>query len=198
MSYFLLEAPLPVIVTLLVLALVCWIVSRQVGTNQARRWWRIGVLACVGVMVMITVLAWAVTTPRERVEGRTRELVEVARFDDDADRERVEGFFTSDATLHLAGRPHAEREALMARLEGLAEQNPGGFEHTVRGVTASGVRGGEAKVLLELTTLMPDSAFAGQPMPTQWELTWTRGSDGMWRISRADWLRLGPAAPTGW
>ncbi len=198
MTSLLFESPWPLFAGLLVAVLVCWIVSRRVATREARRRWRVAGLASLVSFVIVFVVAWAVTTPRERVELRTRGVVDAAGFKDERSLETLVSFLRDDVEWRIAGERQATLQGLIFRLESLIADHPNGVEHQIRRLHTDLSGPDEARSIVELTTTLHEGEMAELPFPTTWDLIWARDADGVWRLHRIDWLLLGPAAPRAW
>ncbi|MEX0885947.1 MAG: DUF4440 domain-containing protein [Phycisphaeraceae bacterium] len=205
-EYLLLEQPWPAALVLLTVAVTLF------GVGGRRRQGRLQ-LAGLGVALLaggVVVLAWGVTTPRERVAALTDELLRATEGSvDDAALRRL---LAPGATLvGPDGDDWLAGEALHGAVRGAAERF-GPVEHEVRQrtVSARGGRGGRGIAEIDLRTRINRGGAAGVPVSTRWTLHWrldggggnggggSRGG-GVWRVERVVWQAMQNRPPEpGW
>ncbi|MBI1335808.1 MAG: hypothetical protein GC164_02470 [Phycisphaera sp.] len=196
-EHLVLEEPLALTVSLLIVGFVMFLVGRQRGAKGPKRVAGVCALLAVGVYGLGTF----VTTQRERVTQITRGLVASTC---PVDMTRFRGFFdpgaelvgpTGETWMTFEGMPEKVEET--AKRMGIKEQN-------IRDIQAQVLSDGHAQTLLRVTTKL-DESNGLSTLPTTWLLTWEiktepGASHGQWRIVTVQWLRMGLNEPPrfGW
>lgn len=188
---FLFEQPWPLIAVLLAVAVVGWWILAQRG--RARASW-VTPLVCLAAAAGVWLLATLVTTEREQLADRSRELVDALA---EVDLNRVEGMLDSRVSLYLFDAPDGRnKQAILSAAEEYLGRRYTLVSHQVHDVRAQ-VRGqglGRTQVRVEAT-----AEGSRTPNMSWWQLDWVRSSpDEPWRVSAIEplWIR-GLADPTG-
>jgi hypothetical protein len=176
-EHHLLESPWVIMLLCTIAAGVCWSVSQRLRYPRPLR-----VAAAVLLMLGFAVVAAAflVTTDRERVGTRTRELVAaVAR----ADLAAVRAIFRDDARLYFFEQPEGlPLQGILDRLE--RDFIPGGSyhvtEHSVLDVQVVLDNANRARVQVRVRVT---PVATSTPYTSWWRLDYARGVDGEWRVT---------------
>lgn len=194
LAYYTLENPYPAVVVGVLAALgVFYLLVRLGKSKQAL----VAGGALLALAAGVFALAQIVETSREEVMRQTREFVDAAAAGREA---AVAALLTRDARLRVADSPISiAREPLLALVRRVGTRNP------IASYSINEVRAGreEAASLTAQVQVSASAAGGGGPLPTWWQLEWTRGDDGEWRLREIVWLTLGPSRPgasllTGW
>ncbi|HEX7010512.1 MAG TPA: hypothetical protein VF184_11050 [Phycisphaeraceae bacterium] len=186
LEHLLLERPWPLVIALLAVAAAVQVAARRRSSRRAG--WAAWLIAAGAAGVAL--LAYTVTTDRERLTQLTVELVQAAT--------QPVNLAVVDQTLHPdavlrgpGGQVWMPFQNIRWELE-QAVQRLGVTDHAIRqlGVEASGDRGRSA---LALRTHLGET---GMPVSTSWNLVWQRQSEGDWRIVEIQWLTLQDQPPT--
>ncbi len=186
-SHMLFESP-----WLLAMGLVgVGVVLRLVGQQRGQR--RVVTASWVALAAAVAVigLAKVVTTDRERLLQRTRELVAATA---PLDGGRVAGFLAADAVL--VG-PDGDTWVSVGELGGeidAAGRNYPIASQAIRHLEAEARSDAQGLVLVDLRTTLSEGFGAQAPIPTKWLLTWRKTPEG-WRVYRVQWLELMNQSP---
>ncbi len=188
-EHYLFESSWGLAIGLVAIALALWFTLRRAGKDKPAFAAGLGGVLCAGGVLA---LASAITTAREEVAARTRELIAaVARADADA-VDRMLGDRLS-VRLGSAMMPW-DRDAVLLRvrrdLGGIYKLKDG--VATIRSLRASG----EASPLVTQCRVTVTPEATAFPTGSWWKITWRRdGPSGPWLVSEIDLQQIDGVGP---
>jgi len=192
-QYHLLEQPLFVVITLIVVAAILMGIARRTASRRLV----ISAGVCVGVAVGVLLLARVVDTDRERLIAHTRELVQATA---PMQLRRFAGLL--DERMMLVGpeeRPWLNRDQILSAMQNITSTYA--IEEQRVDVLGAQITGPQRGIsLVDVTTYpSPHAAVSYAPVRTRWLLQWSRRREGQdepaWRITQVQWLNH--PAPNG-
>lgn len=148
-------------------------------------------LGAVILAAIVCLTAFLVTTPRQALRDQAGDLVHAtAPFDGTRFGNLIDpdaGVIGPDGSIWLQGG-----SAISLALQRAIERY-GVIKHfvRVRGVDVDGPRGRSHVVVRTFLA----GEYSGRPVRTEWLMTWTRTTDGQWRMATIQWLDLNGQEP---
>lgn len=161
------------------------------GTQRDDKKARRAAFVAAALAVLIWLISFLVTTPRETLMQQSSEVVHAtspfsqAKLDELLDMNA--GVIGADGALWLQGR-----DVISMTLERAIEQYrvENNFV-SVRGVEVNGQRGRSHLVVRS----MLGGEYGGRPVRTEWLLVWAGNDKGEWRVQSIQWLELNGQEP---
>ncbi len=181
------EAPGPLVVTLVLVALVLFVLAHR--RNSVR------LLVGAGLVLMVAgglwLLAWLVTTPAERLAGQVRRLVALTA---PYDRAGVQALLAEDVELTgPRGQVWLKGRALRVALDRAAQMYPI-RQQSLAGVGVTMLSDHAAESSLKVVSVPAKSDYF-DTVRTSWTLVWQRAPEGAWKVQRIQWERFQGQAP---
>lgn len=184
------ENPWPAIGALLAAALVAaWLLNKQ---SRARE----GLLAAGGLAVLalaVYIASAVVTTQREVLAARTRELINLTAA---ADTTGLEPLMARDVTFRaFLTQQSYQRDAILD----LVRRYPGQMypvkSHRIDRVQATIDGPNAARTQTHVTTESPEATLYNLPTGSWWRLNWRKDPDGQWRLTGIELLQVDGVSP---
>ncbi len=177
--HLLFESPLPLVIALAVVTLIIVVFAQR---RNSPRLLMVGGGVSIAALAIV-LLARFVTTQREELNERTRQLVAATSPLDPARLDRV--LHPNAQLLGPTGQPWMQGEQIRQRLVVLAAAYPIKSQQ-VRS-TATEVRNpSQAITALDVRTTLSHEVETTEP--TTWLLTWERQADGDWLVTSVQWV----------
>jgi len=188
---WILEQPIPAAVMLVVFGLILFFILAQRG--QLRHGMIAGVSG-IALGVVVLVIGYSVTTTREHLRSLTDEwLVDVFA----ADSAGAGALLSEQLTAASSGRilDGFSKPQMVAIINGFDGFRVREWDTKFRGAVIDGDGIGRTQVTLRVVGGFTQNAM----MPSTWEFTWRRATDGSWRMTRLECLSLwGQQPPSNW
>lgn len=192
LAHYLLENPIPVVVVLLLIGVgLAWMVVT--GRANEQRWPRIALIAVVPAALAVYLTGWMVTTERETLARRTRDLVDLAAAADSGGLREV---LAPEVSLRLLGGDSAYARDQILDLVARYMSPPNGIDwHKTDDVQA--VMDGETtgRTQAHVRVRSPNNTLYDVPVGSWWRLTWRRSGDS-WKVSAIECLQI-DGVPSG-
>lgn len=186
-EHHLLESPWALAATLALIGVVLFVH----GARRLNR--RVVIVAGVSMLlgIGVVVLATFVTTTRELLIARTREMIAATA---PLDLPRLRGFVASGAQLvGPDGSPWLDAEEIFRELESATHR------FSIVAQDAGRLTAETPAPTLGRTSLHVRTTFGGRPpsapIATDWVFTWEKQTDGRWRVTRLQWMLLQGSPP---
>lgn len=189
LTKLLFEDPGPLVILFIAVGVILRIVSHR---GSDRRMARISVASLIAAIV-VSVIAWLVTTDREAIMDHTEQLVAAAGPIDTAALQRLiaPNAAMLDDRGNLITTADVQTIALNLETRNVAT-------NSVRSLSAVDEGRGAGKSHLSVSTQIENEHFANYPQRTRWSIEWRQEPDGTWRAVTFQWLEWnGQPPPTG-
>ncbi len=174
--YLLFENPWPAAVCLVAVAVTLFMVGRRTERPRQQAAAAVPLLLAVAIPVLATV----VTTQREALKQRTREMIEAAV--PPVDREALEGLLADNVRFF-----DMSKSEILAAAERAADQySVSGYG--LRYLKALPVNAKHGRTRFAIFTHLEGGVYRG-PVPSKWTLKWQR-EERAWRVTRIEWRSL--------
>lgn len=184
------EQPFVVAAALAVIAVVAFLLFNRSEKGK------LGALVAGGIVLAaagVVAAGMAVETPRERVQSRTRALVEATGR---TDASTVALVLDDEVDLLMGGQrvPGVGREVILGTIERLE----GRFAlEEASAITLQAAIDGETRARTQVQVRAKPEG--GAPSLSWWLLNWAKDADGAWRVTRIDCLLFNGRRPSpGW
>jgi hypothetical protein len=186
-EHILFESPWPLVAALGLVGIVLLIH----GTRRGNRRIVLAAAACIVLAACVPALSALVTTTREHLIERTRQLVAATA---PLDLARVRGFVAPGAELvGPDGSPWLTADDIFRELSSATQRFAIAAQDTSR-LAAEEQTPDRGRTSVHVRT-----TFGGQsrpsPIVTDWIFTWARQADGSWRVTRLQWMKLEGSPP---
>jgi hypothetical protein len=144
----------------------------------------------IGLGVLLIAVSWAVDTDVEKVENRSKELVESAGHNDWS---KVESLLSPTAhfTFKLGGRQYGDRQELIDAARKASETT--GLRSAW--VASDNVQPtGTGLITTEMRVFSDQDKVGGHQIPSDWQLDWQK-ENGQWVVTEIRLIQVGDVTP---
>jgi hypothetical protein len=185
LANWLFENPWPPAIGLLAFAVLAFFILNS--RSQARQ----GAMIASGLLlagVACIATAFAVTTDRERLATRTRELIAATAT---PDLGRLGPMLAGDVGLTVLGRPAPHDKEGILGLVGRSMSNEVRVkEHSTSGISAHVDRQGTGKTLVRVRVVADVVGMSDTPNRSWWRITWRKTAEGEWQAMHIEGLQI--------
>lgn len=185
LAHWLFENPWPPAIGLLAFAvLVFFIMNSRSQTKQ-------GAMIAGGLIVtaaVCIVTSFAVTTDRERLAARTRELIAATAT---ADLRELGPMLASDIGLSVLTRPAPQdKDGILGLVNRYMGNEVSVKQHAVSEVTAHIDRQGTGKTLARVRVTVDAAGMNDMTNRSWWRITWRKTAEGEWEAMHIEGLQI--------
>jgi len=176
---------------ILLICLAAAAATAWIGLRQGSGRLLFGALAPLLVGIIVSAIGWSVVTPGEHAQESVERLVAAVVKGDIA---AAKACFSERASIHVGrlNSPGEGRERINRAFDSFAGRHR--IESNVLiSIDARTLDADSAEVEIACRTV---TAASGGAVPTRWHFEVRREPDGVWKIRRITWLRLGSEIPS--